>query len=260
MDERGGVPETRNIFLDPIWYDKGINWQARLTREIPLLVEVFGAPGDGGLIDAGCGTGRQLCVLAAQGYHMVGVDESADMLALAKKRALESSIDAAFHTSDYADMYEHMGGGFDGVYCLGNALAAAGSADAVREALGQFSKCLRPGGRIFVQVLNFEPMRREQPCVRGPRVSEVDGVEYISTRQFHFHDDGTTVTNTTLWHEGGWKQHSHAGRLYPVSLKQMQDWCEAGDLHIDDVWGNYQREPFELSHSVDLIVTATRMV
>ena len=38
------------------WYDQSINWDARLQREIPVFVDVFGAPGDGGIIDAGCGT------------------------------------------------------------------------------------------------------------------------------------------------------------------------------------------------------------
>ncbi len=251
---------VRDTFLDPSWYDKGINWAARLGREIPVLVDVFGAPGDGGLIDAGCGTGRQTCALAKQGYRMVGADASDEMIAMASSLAKELAVDVAFHVSPYAGMIEKLGGGFDGVYCLGNALAAAGSEEAVREALGQFAKCLRPGGRLFLQVLNFEPMRIELPCVRGPRVSVVDGREYISTRQFHFHDDRAVVTNTTLWHDEGWKQRSHAGRLYPLSLSQLQAWCADAGLRIDDTWGNYQREPFEIDRSVDLIVVATRMV
>jgi len=250
---------VRDAFHDPKWYDKGINWQARLGREIPRLMEVFGKPAGGGLIDAGCGTGRQLCALAAEGYRMVGADASDEMIAMARSLAKDKAVDATFHACVYADMCEQLGGGFDGVYCLGNALAASGSAASVREALGQFTKCLRPGGRLFVQVLNFEPMRLELPCVRGPRVSMVDGKEYISTRQFHFYDDRAIVTNTTLWHDEGWKQRSHSGRLYPLSLGEFQAWCEIAGLRIDDTWGNYQQEAFDVKGSVDLIVVATRL-
>ncbi len=252
------MSKVQDTFLDPCWYDKGINWSARLGREIPLLVDVFGEPGDGGLIDAGCGTGRQVCALAQQGYRMVGADASDEMIVMARSLARELAVDAAFHVSPYAEMNERLGGGFGGVYCLGNALAAAGSEDAVREALGQFSKCLRAGGRLFVQVLNFEPMRKELPCVRGPRVSVVDGREYISTRNFQFYDDRAVVTNTTLWQDDGWKQRSHSGRLYPLSLEQIQTWCAEVGLRIDETWGNYQRDEFDVTSSVDLIFVATR--
>ena len=67
-------------------YDRSIDWSARLAREIPTLMAVLGPPGAGGILDAGCGPGRQACALAERGYRVVGADLSEASLELARQR------------------------------------------------------------------------------------------------------------------------------------------------------------------------------
>ncbi len=246
------------MFASPEWYDRTINWSARLSRELPVLMDVFGPPGSGGVLDAGCGTGRQATDLAKRGYRVTAADGSEEMLRFARQQAAAEAADVRFVHARYDGLRSAGLAGFDGVYCIGNSLAAAGSAEGVATALAQFAAVLRPGGRMFVQVLNFDPMRRTAPCVQGPRVALVDGREYISVRQFHFVDDRVDVTNITIWNEDGWRQRSHTGRLYPVALDELRTWCDIAGLHIDHLWGSYNREAFALVKSVDLIVVATR--
>lgn len=248
-----------NLFTSAEWYERTINWAARLAREIPVLVDVFGPPGSGGIIDAGCGTGHQAVALAERGYRVVGSDLSEEMLAIARRTAEGAGATPRFVTAPYAKLHATLGDGFDGLYCLGNALAATGSREGVREAIGQFAACLRTGGRLFVQILNFEPMRATVPCVRGPRVCEVNGVEYISVRQFHFGGEAIQVTNVVIFNDGGWRQHAHSGTLYPITLAEVREWCGEVGLRIDALWGGYERAPFDVERSVDLIVEATRV-
>ena len=247
------------MFASAKWYDRTINFSARLARELPVLIDVLGPPGEGGVLDAGCGTGHQACALAERGYRVVGADASEEMLDLARRRAGEGSAAVEFERTPYATMHEKLGGGFDGVYCLGNSLAAAATADEVAEAIDQFARCLRPGGRLFVQILNFVPMRSMVPCVRGPRVSTVDGREYVSVRQFHFSGDSVQVTNITIWNDSGWKQRAHGGTLYPIGLDELQKWCDTSGLRIDEKWGSYAREPFDVDSSTDLLIAGTRL-
>ncbi len=247
------------MFSSAEWYDKSINWSARLERELPVLMEVFGFPGAGRLLDAGCGTGRVACALASHGYRVVGADLSPEMLSVAQRNARTASANVELVHSPYATLFEQIGGGFDGVYCQGNSLAAAGTRDTSAEAVDQFARSLRPGGRFFLQILNFARMRSQTPCVRGPRVSVIGGVEYVSVRSFHFDPDSVRVTNITLWKQDGWKTRSHCGTLYPIRLDEIEAWCQASGLRIDKRWGSYAREPFDADHSVDLIITATRV-
>jgi len=252
---------AEDIVSSADWYDRSINWDARLGRELPVLVEIFGPPGQGGLVDAGCGTGRQAIALAERGYRTIGVDSSEEMLIVARRlcEAGAAPNPPSFFHARYDQMFDKVGGGHDGVFCLGNALAASGTRDAVLQAVASFSQCLREGGRMFLQVLNFAAMRHEDPCVRGPRVAVVDGCEYVSFRHFQFSEDQVQVTNVTLWRDETWQKHVRSGRLFPVGLSDLSTACEKADLRIDALWGSYARGPFDVGQSVDLILVATRL-
>ena len=246
------------FFQSAEWYDVSINWPARLAREVPLLREVFGPPGELGLLDAGCGTGRHTVELARVGYRMTGLDPDEDMLSLARQHARHSGVLVDHVSGTYEELPDRAPGPFDGVFCLGNALAACASAEAARRAVRQFAAALRRGARLFIQILNFPPMRHESPCVRGPRVVVRDGIEYVSTRVFHFSDDAAEVTNVTLWNDGQWRQRAHRGRLYPITPGQMDAWCAEAGLCVDERLGTYDRAPFDPAASLDLLVIATR--
>ena len=246
------------MFRSAAWYDRTINWEARLGREIPVLCDVFGPPGDGGIIDAGCGPGRQACAMAERGYRVIGVDVSDEMLGLATGRAAESGGDVSFVTSTYAELANRVGGGHDGVYCIGNGLAVAGTQPDVAASLRGLCGSLRPGGRLFLQTLNFTLMRGEDPCVRGPRVVTVDGVEYLSQRTYHFEQETVEIVNTTIWNDGGWQMRAWTGRLIPLELETLTGWLEACGMRVVHVWGSYAQESFEIERSRDLIVVSEK--
>jgi len=241
------------------WYNRSIDWAARVAREIPVFMDVFGPPGKGGILDAGCGTGHQALAMVRMDYHVTAADASDEMLAIARRVAADTGVSVKHVQVSYSDLVSTVGTGFDGIYCIGNSLAAAASRKSVREAIEQFAKCLRLGGRLFVQVLNFDKMRGERPCVRGPRITHVDGVEYVSLRQFTFSADSVDVTNTTLWNDRGWKLRTQSRALYPVTLDELRDWCKSAGLRVELEWGNYARELFNVNASEDLIIVATRI-
>lgn len=247
-----------NMFDSAHWYDRTTNWTARLHRELPVLQGVFGPPGASGVLDAGCGNGRQAVALAQSGYQVVGADSSADMLRFAQKLASDAGTDVRFVQTAYHSLSQDCGTGFDGLYCIGNSLAAAGSLSEVRQAIVQFATCLRSGGRLFIQILNFALMREEAPCVRGPRVAMMESKEYVSVRHFDFLKNHAQVTNITIWKEGAWKQIAHTGRLYTIERAELEALCERSGLRIDALWGSYAKEPFDVQASIDLILVATR--
>ena len=75
------------MFDSAEWYDIGVNWSARLEREIPVLCDVMGPPGEFGVLDAGCGTGRQAVAMVQAGYRVTGQDAAEQMLRVASERA-----------------------------------------------------------------------------------------------------------------------------------------------------------------------------
>lgn len=247
------------LFGDAERYDLSINWDARLAREIPVLREAFGPAGAGGILDAGCGSCRQAIAVAQAGYTVAAIDASEEMTALARNRVAKAGVNVAVERLKYDELAQRFGRRFDGVYCVGNSLAAAGSREAVRDAVANFARVLRPGGRLFIQVLNFPPMRAHYPCVRGPRVTEHDGVTSVSSRIFFFDGDRCLVTNVTHEKSGsGWQQHARTGVLYPVTSAELTEWCRGERIVVDHLYGSHAREPFDPERSIDLILVGTR--
>ena len=82
------------------------------------VIAAFLAPVTGlTVLDVGTGTGRAALALAVRGAHVTGVDASAEMLAVAERRARAASIDVRFAQGDahglaFADR------SFDAVICL----------------------------------------------------------------------------------------------------------------------------------------------
>lgn len=249
----------QNIFDRAESYDRQIDWSARMGRELPLLKDAFGPPGEGRLLDAGCGTGRHVVALGTAGYRVVGADKSRDMIRVAERNCAAAGVDAPLHPYVFEELRERLEGVFDGIYCLGNSLAASGSAAAVREALENFGAVLQPGGKLVVQVLNFPLLRKEEPVVRGPRVVEFDGVEHVTSRVFTFQPEGCVVASVTVWKDsGGWQQRVSRGCLYPVELAELQEWTHRAGLRIAARYGDYSGAGFDPDESRDLIFVAER--
>lgn len=255
---RSNQPDD-SVFQRAESYDLSINWEARLGREVPVLTEFFGPPNSGGILDAGCGTGRQAVALAKLGYRVTGLDANSAMLELARTHARDTGVGVSWVTGPYGDISQAVAAGFDGICCLANALAAAATRAACAEAIGAFAGVLRPGGKLFVQILNFRRMRDEHPCVRGPRIAQRDGREYVSVRHFTFAQEHCSVTNITLWNDGAWRQEAHCGTLYPIDVDEIVQWCDDARLRVDGLWGSYARQSFDVVRSTDLILMATRL-
>ena len=106
-------------------------------------------------------------------------------------------------------------------------------------------------------------MREQVPCIRGPRVTVVDGVEYVSVRLFSFQPDPSAgrqgrveVTNVTFWRDGTWRHRAHGGTLYPMTPDELTGWCDEAGLRVLDLFGAYDRSPFDPATSPDLILIA----
>jgi SAM-dependent methyltransferase len=81
------------------WYD---GWRPELSPdELAALMRLLGT-GDGPCLDVGCGTGVATAVVAELGWSAVGVDVSAELLALAQARGIEA-VEGSAHSLPFED-------------------------------------------------------------------------------------------------------------------------------------------------------------
>ena len=97
-------------------------------------------------LDAGCGAGTYTRYLAMQGLRVVGVDYS---LVTAIKAKARDTANCMWGVADVTRLPLRPGC-FDGVICFGVMQALSQSGPAISELAAQ----LRPGGRVWVDVLN----------------------------------------------------------------------------------------------------------
>ena len=67
-------------------------WSSSVIEDISFYVEEALAAGGGPVVELGVGTGRIAIPTAMAGVHVIGVDSSAEMLAVCQERANEAGI------------------------------------------------------------------------------------------------------------------------------------------------------------------------
>ena len=77
MEAYTGFAEVYDLFMDNVPYEKWCAYLRSLLEEYQV---------DQGLVlELGCGTGKMTRLLAQAGYDMIGVDDSEEMLQIAKE-------------------------------------------------------------------------------------------------------------------------------------------------------------------------------
>jgi SAM-dependent methyltransferase len=115
----------------------------------------------GSVLDAGCGTGENALLLAAQGHPVLGVDFAAAAIERAAAKAADRGLPVEFLVADALDLAA-LGRTFDTVLDVG-LFHTFSDAERPRYA-ASLGAALRPGGRVFLLCWSDR-----NPFGRGPR-------------------------------------------------------------------------------------------
>lgn len=123
-----------------VGYDENAALRNPVTlTEQPVLFDVLGTLPPGRALDAACGTGRWTSWLSSKGHSVVGIDQSKAMLEIARAKV----PGADFHEGQMDDL-PFDDESFDLVLCT----LALTHLPELTEAITQFARVLKPGGRL----------------------------------------------------------------------------------------------------------------
>lgn len=237
-------------------YDEMTGFGTRFVHEKPFFRLIVENHHIATALDAGCGTGFHSLLLAQLGVRVTAVDVSGEMLDRLDRHGREMDLDIRRVCSDFHGIKEVAPGPFDAVFCMGNTLPHLLGEEDIRVALADFSTILRPGGALFLQILNYDRILASRERIQSAR--ETNGVTFV--RFYDFDDSRGLVLFNILRlekKEGRLTTGLITVPLIPITSARMVGILEECSYQQIRTFGGIAMDPFEATLSKDLIIIAT---
>lgn len=219
-------------------------------------------PGVGPIVDAGCGVGRWARMLLAQGYRVVGIEQSPGMLAQLAERPLGCGFTLVRGSMTDIDLTEAL----DGEEAA--AVVAMGSVQYTADPAGTVARLaswLAPGGALAILVDSLVGLVLE--LVEAGKVAEAD--ERLATRRGVWRVDGRSADLhlldradlTSAFEDAGLVEVCAAGLLVEASALGRQRLLQELAADYDAVLQRERRwadEPALADVGKQLLVTGRR--
>jgi SAM-dependent methyltransferase len=135
------------------------------------------------ILDCACGTGFPALDLLVRGYDVTCSDGSEAMLSIFAQNARAAGLATVPTLVEWRQLPYAFGPAFDVVMCRGSSLIYAGtwdddvepSGDAIGEAVTSFVRCLRDGGRLYLDTTSRGNLGATEPVRTSYSPIELDG-------------------------------------------------------------------------------------
>lgn len=240
-------------------YDRFVNWEQRLARELPFLEGLLAEHGARSVLDVACGTGHHAIALAQRGYEVAGVDVSAEMICRARENAEEAGVAVDFRVAGFGSLSQVLAGQYDALLCLGNSLPSVPEEEGLGRALTDMAQVLRPRGLLVLQNLNYDRLWPQRQRFLPLETRHEDGQEWLFLRFMDFHERSLTFNMVVLHQQNGsWNYWAGSTELQPIFAGQLREELRGADFDGVETYGDYSRQPYDPGKSGDLIVVARK--
>ena len=219
------------------------------VRQVDFAEYVLRPPGGARVLDLCCGAGRHSVELVRRGYHVTGVDLSADLLDLAKDAAQEADADIRFVQCDMRTPVAQ--GAFDVVVSFFTSFGYFDSDEENAKVFQTIRESLAPGGVWLMDYLNRDHVIRNLV----PRDSMTHGDMHI-TQQRWFDALRGRVEKTIALRRANGELNIYRESVRAYTFREMERMIHEAGLRIDAVFGDIDRSPFETG-SPRMIITGS---
>jgi SAM-dependent methyltransferase len=208
------------------------------------------------MLDVACGKGRHSKTLASLGFKVTGIDISPDSIAFAKQFENEN-LDFFIHDMRlpfYANYFDYA---FNFFTSFGYFKTRREHDDAIRT----IAKSIKPGG---VFVLDYLNVHYAEDHLVHHEVKKIGNTTYDIHRwndETHFYKK-ITVTDPSLSTEGVLtdKPFENTERVAKFSLGDFTDMLAFQGLQVQEVFGDYQFNKYDIRKMPRLILIAKKIV
>lgn len=230
-----------------------VNAANRMPALRDLWNSLLGDPAGRKVADIGCGTGLHSRALADLGFTVVGVDPSEAMLARARALCADQPRVQFEEGGFLAEALTHRGP-FEVLICVGNTLPHLEGLEDLEPVFRYWHSLLRPGGRLIVQLLNYNRI-----LAKTERIVAVKRTEHILTVRFYdFLDTHLRFNILTIDETVSPPSHSLISTmLTPIDSESLFRALEGTGFSSIDREGDLRHGAWT-EESTDTVVLATR--
>lgn len=251
-------------------YDRMIRWERRLTVERPQFEALVKRHGIRSALDASCGSGHHLVLLASMGVAVEGSDASAAMIALARETVRKAglSLDDSLHSLRWDELPAAIPRRFDAVFCIGNSLPYVMDPDDMAASVRGLWSRVADRGILATQYKNFEkliasrerflPLSSARYASSGEGGADPTPRETVALRMYDYHPDRIDFNVVLLDKRGDdWTMRHHVTPLRPYKPGEVAGVLEAEGASVS-LHGSLGLEPFVAAESGDVVILAAR--
>lgn len=248
---------TGNDTFGRLDYRRFVAWKKRIKREWPFLLETFGKPGDRPLLDIACGTGEHTDALTSEGYSVIGLDFSLEML----EKARSAYPAPAWVAGDMARLPLKGDGCLGGALCLGNALAILMEDNHYAALFQGLKSLLAPGAPLLVQILNYRRILDQGIRHLPLNFRDAEGGELLYLRILDPLDPGRIRIEILTLERSPPEEESRIVQsssriMRPLRAEELEAFLKQAGFEDLEIFGDYAGSPYSPGESSDVIVVA----
>ena len=216
---------------------------------IAFIDRVAGANGKKGCaVDLGSATGAHAFALAERGWEVTGIEFSAELFAISRNKQAKNGSTARFLQADMRDLGRHFGvESTDLVLCLGNTLPHLSGLPEIRNFLVAARQILRHGGRIILQLVNFDR------AGAGFVFPVITGTNFRFERSYEGLPEGGIAFDTRLSFDDG-PAFADRTALFPLTPARLESALTDADFSIESRCAGWDGGDFDPASSAYLII------
>lgn len=199
------------------------------------------------ILDVACGRGRHSVYLNKMGYDVTGFDLSAESILHDKQFENES---LSFFLHDMREVFRV--NYFDVVL---NLFSSFGYFDKERDNIRCIlanATALKPNGIFVFDYFNLNRLKFAQPVIS---TKTVDGITFHLKK----YNDGKFIRKEIRFNNDG-KDFEFEEKLLILSREKIEEYLQMGGLDIEQCFGNYNLEDFDVDTSDRLILIARKKI
>ncbi len=207
-------------------------------EQVNFVASATQASGNLAILDVGCGTGQLAQALARQGHRVTGIDLNPEMVARAVAGNTHDSVN--YYVQNMLELdARFQPQSFDAVLCFGNTLVHLPDIDAVSVFARQAFQVLKPGGRLLLQLINYDRILNRHinglPTIDNTEIEFVRKYEYLKKQ--HRIDFRTRLTI-----KASGKVIENSQLLLPLKKEELMEQISAAGFVKLKAYGGFKRQ------------------